>query len=190
MQKVNSDNIFPGAKISFGKQEFYVYKVNEKSAYIGTTTFSEVDRLVRGSKFSDVMKNVRAKKITYSEGYTIADEEVKKKEIKKDLLPAGSSKKLRPVSKLVEADIIRRFRLFKDSKSGSKNMIQYGKEEARPIVYNENGQVLFVNADGILFFYDIDMDEYTLFDKAKNKIGYGNDNIVWPREQRSSVEVA
>lgn len=182
MEKVNSENIFPGAQISLNESKFYVYKVNEKTAYIGTLGFAEVDRLVRNSKFLSIMKNIKAKKINFTEGYVISKEEIEKKESKKDFNPAGSSKKLRPISKLAEADLARNFNLKR------KNMIQYGKEEVRPLVFNGNGQVLFTIGDGAFFFYDFQIGEYTIFNREKHKKGYGNINIVWPRKSEDGVE--
>lgn len=182
MKNLTPENAFVGATVSFKDSKKYIYKVNQKSVYMGDKPWEEVERIYESSspkpKWTAFMRKVGGEKTTYENLYiTEAEAASKDSFIKKE------TKQKRYLSHLAEVEIKN---LFKERVIGKntktyKVHIEYGRGKKCFILEaNKNGQVLISGLDGkTYFFYDVYEDSYSDLDLSTHQRGI----IEWPKKE-------
>jgi hypothetical protein len=155
--KASPDNVYVGCKVVKGKTTYYVYKINSTTLWGGLAETDEVLTPVKKKyvKFSEKMKQIDAKKISYTE--LMVDEEDAKK------VRAKSDKRfLKDCCELS----IRAWHKKINTKTGAyKNMFECKSCETQiSPVKVEDGKVLF-SVDYQMFWYDFSTRQYTFFRK-------------------------
>jgi hypothetical protein len=180
MINLTPENAFVGATVYFKDDKKYIYKVNQKSIYIGGNPWGEVERIKNSAKYkwTALMRKVGGEKVDYNDVY-ITEAELSSKDsfIKKE------KKQKRYLSQLAEVEIKNLYKervLGKNTKT-IKVRVEYGKGKKCFILdTNKRGQVLISGLDGkTYFFYDVFEDSYSDF----NLDTYTRGVIEWPQKQ-------
>ena len=83
--KIAPDNLFPGARLKLGTDDYTVIKVNAKSFYATTMSFAEYkeqwDKRLKNTTFINFCKAYDIKQYKYSDPFEIEESETVRKEI-------------------------------------------------------------------------------------------------------------
>ena len=167
--KLNSENAFVGAKVTIKNETKYIYKVNGKTFYAGSTPN---DSLVqpKGMKFTDFMKKIGGEKYSYGDA-EITDVEVSRKDnfIKKE---KDQKKYLtvpteRYIKKIYDEKVIGK------STKTYKELVENGKgKEIAIIDADKEGWFLISMRDGVTyFFFNAVNGAYQDYNKSKQERG-------------------
>jgi len=175
------DNVFVGAVVYLGEEKLYVYKVNKKSLYVGSTPEEKISKKWNEIKSKAVtwvkyMERNGGKKLSFA-GLKISSEEAAKRTGFMAIKEARESgrdwlgKKGREIVSM----------LLKRDKKGKNSLIFPNEFGTHTLVLlaihpDKNGQVL-LRIDQTYFFYDEKTELYDRFDSLKDKDGK---NIIWP----------
>ncbi|MFW6246866.1 MAG: hypothetical protein ACOC22_01675 [bacterium] len=178
---LNSDTVFVGAKILHKKteEEYYVYKVNAKSMYIGKQTYLEIkrkwDMRKKGDKWKDFMQKEKASMVKYDD-YEITVEEAEKKEvIEEKNEKRDNQKKLLTISGEKRIDQLYR-NIFQKGKGNYRFPLEFGTTRVVVIAFSNDEQAL-LNVGGEKYFFDMKDEIYTRFKHEKH---HKNGEIIWP----------
>lgn len=171
--KVAPNNVIPGSKIMFKEESHFVYKVNDKSIYIGKATYESLKPILEVKKIIDAIVYVGGFKVLYGEDLQIKESDIVHVSAKEVV------KQKRFLDLLAEREIKRLYGNYK-SKNGKsyKHICFIGNKEFKIISCNESEQVL-ISCEGNLFFYDVGIDVYTYF-KSVYDTSIPSNPIPWP----------
>lgn len=189
--KADSDNTFEGAIVYHGNdtEKNYVYKVNKKSMYVGTTEYNKMmnlwERRVKGMTWKKFMTLQKGQMVQFGT-WKISDEEASRKEafekineIKKTQKPA--------MSKNAEKQISLLYKNFITGKGPYRFVSDIGKDRVVVILFSKDEWAV-LNINGVQFLYDLRSNLYIKFNKEIHKKGK---EVLWPeREYEKEIEKA
>ena len=151
--KVSPENIFPGAKVKLGSEDFTIIKVNAKSFYATTMSMAEFQKKWnnrKGLTFTNFCKVNEIKSYKYNEPFEIEENEFNRK----DLAEANSSHeyKFGDVEKKVFTEMVDFFK--KKKRSIKLFQFEVGKNLIRVLEVNGNSYLLNYNNDYVLYSFD------------------------------------
>ncbi len=173
--KVSSNNVIPGSKILYKNITHYVYKINDKTIYIGKLPYDNLKPILEVKKTIDAILYIGGFKVLYGEDLQINEKDIVHISAKEVV------KQKRYLDLLAEKELKRLYAVYK-SKNGKsyKHIVQTGTKEFKILECNEKGQILF-SYENDLIFYDTEIDVYTYFKEVfDTKIP--SKPIPWPNK--------
>ena len=170
----DSNDVFEGAKVKYNQEDYYVYKVNTKTMYIGKTPYAEIIH-----KWKNKPKNLTWKNFMNQENgsmVSLISCEICDKQEKTKLTATKIKKQKSPISKIEEKTIEELFAKFKKRKGGYKTPLFLTKKFVLVLDFNEN-EWATIRVDNNKFLFDIKNYLFIKFDKKKHKEG---NNIKYP----------
>ena len=156
--KVAPELIFPGARVKLGEDDFTIIKVNAKSFYATTMSFSEFtekyNNKQRGITFTAFCKTYGINQYKYTDGFEIEKTDFNSVEIKKN---ENTSYKLEEYEKKIIIDTIVYLR-SKKRKIKLSPLIEVGKKKV--FFLEELKNCFLANIDNNYILFDIDADEW------------------------------
>ncbi len=183
----SSDNTFEGAIVFNDKIKKYVYKVNKKTMYVGDFTFDDMnekkEKMVKGTTWKVFMSNIKAEMVDFGV-WKISSEEAARKD-GFDKINSIKKKQIAPMNKKAESQIEVLYKVFLKAETGIKGKTNYrfpleiGSDRIIVVKFTtDRWSILSIN--GTMYFYDLDTKIYSLFNKAKDKVGT---TINWPKRE-------
>ena len=180
--KLTSENAFLGAKVSKGKEVFYVVKINEKTIYASNDEdfLSFWEHKGKGITWKNFCEGHGGKSYKY-EGFTINKEESEKKQKVEAQEEIQKTQKnyLKGQVKAKVQEAWKRF-LIKKAKGKGKSYtgpIEGGDVRVNVVSGSVEAKAFLLNISGKYVFYFVEDDVYTLFSYDDHKLGK---DIVWP----------
>jgi hypothetical protein len=176
MEKLDFENAFVGAIVYKQDEKKFIYKVNQKSLYIGSKSWEEIKDTQGKLKWTDFMKKVEGEKTSY-DGITISSSEA----ISKDKFIKKNKKQKKYLSQIAEVELrnIYKERVLNENSKTYRMGIEFGKKKCFILEANKQGQFLISMLDGkTYFFYDVITDEYKDLNLKEKKKGI----IEWPKK--------
>lgn len=156
--KLTPEIIFPGCKIKLGEQNYVVIKVNSKSFYATTMSYSDFldkwELKLKGTTFIEFCKFNNVKMYKYSEPFEIEENEFNRKRI-----VAVNSNLVYKIDKYDKATIIDRIKTIKKKKKTVEftPIFSLSSKKTCYFLKENNGSYLAnINKDYILFCPDTD----------------------------------
>lgn len=173
--KVTPKNVIPGSKITYKGEPYFVYKVNDKTIYIGKEPYDSLKELLSVKKIIEAIDYIKGIKVNYSDELDIKESDIiaiSAKEI---------SNKKRYLTLFAEQEVKRLYAIYKKNNGKSyRHNVEMGSKEFKILACNEKNQVL-ISFEGNLFFYDIEFDFYTYFRNLFDTSIKANP-IPWPQK--------
>lgn len=151
--RVSPDNIFPGAKVKLGSENFTIIKVNAKSFYATTMTMAEFQTKWnnrKGLTFLNFCKANDIKSYKYSEPFEIEATETNRMIIAK--INTSNEYKFGEVEKQVFTENVEYFK--KKKKNIRLFQFYVNKKMIRVLEVRENSYLLNYDKDYILYSFD------------------------------------
>lgn len=157
--RVAPENIFPGARIRLGEENYFVIKVNAKSFYASKITYLEFvekyNSRAKGVTFTAFCKANNIKSYKYTEPFEIEENEFSRKLIAKQ--NAETSYKL---EKFEKNFIIEAINYRKKKKRPVKLMPVFQAGNKRVFVLEEKENSYLANIDNDYVLFCLDTDEW------------------------------
>lgn len=198
-EEVDKENVFLNAIVKYKDENYYVVKINSKTAYISKDSeFLEKWEKASTKKWKDFCKINKAIMVDYS--YLTIDElEIKKKDgFIEDMGRKRKAKRYLPNSEIYELQEIwsrlEKRKADADNKRKKKKymktyryIVNYGRGKFYyALSYNFEEKYLLLRINNKYVFYDVKEDKYILFNKKLHKDGK---NIIWP-VRKEFIELA
>lgn len=186
MKELNPENAFVGATVYTEKNEKkFIYKVNQKSVYIGDKSWEVIKDKKGKRRWTDFMRSVGGEKVGYfglyiTEAEIASEDKFVKTEEKRD-------KQKRYLSQLAESELKDTYesRVIGKSNKTYKYVLEFGRGKKCSILEaNKYGQFLISLMNGKnYFFYDVLEDVYTDLNIKEHKRG----KIEWPEKETAEL---
>jgi len=173
--KVSPNNVVPGSKITYKGEPHIVYKVNDKTIYIGKQSYDMFKQTSAVKKSVDAILYIGGFKTTYSEDLQIKDSEIVAVSAKQIV------KQKRFLDLPAEKEIKRLYEIYKKNNGKSyRHTFEIGNKEMKILACNDKKQVL-ISHNYNLFFYDIELDLYTFYRELFSSTRH-TAQIMWPNK--------
>lgn len=167
--KASAENVFVGASIKKGEENFTVVKANAKTMYVAKMTTEEYNRALvlkaKGETFKDFCKKLKIKMVKY-DGFEIDEKEASKKAVIEEAKSSPKTSALGKAEKMVLKELLKYNKIHRFQNIG------VGDKIMRVLENRENNYFLLnVNNDYILWNKELDSSYYvcSVFDYEPNK---------------------
>lgn len=158
MISLTNENAFVGALVKKDGKDLYVYKVNDKTLYVGAMRYELVEarwkNKTKGTTWKDFMASIDGTMTTY-DGFTISEDQAVLKGTK-----TIASKEKRYLSTAAEREVIKLYGRYTKQKGSWKHVIEVGNEIFNIVDATPNKEVL-LSIDYDYIVYDIEVGKYT-----------------------------
>lgn len=176
--KIAPDNIFVGARLKLGNDNFTVVKVNTKSFYATTMTFAEYkekwDSRLKGTTFLNFCKIYEIKQYKYTEPFEIGEGEIGRKKVAEN-----NSKDEYKISKQDKAQLLEAIRYLKKKNGKVRLSSQLALYNIKRVYFlEERDDCYLANMDGDYIMFSISTDEWIKISTAYDFLDK-YDHIPW-----------